>query len=176
MSTETPPTVKNRNWLWIFIGLGLLAAVLLTWLALFIQEQLLPGKQLQRDQLAAARNLWKEKGSKNYQMLYIVKRGGQAGEDNYFVEVRGGEVRIVTLNGKALPEHQWHYHSMDGLFEHIDRFLIRDAEPNAPRTYCRGYFSNQDGSLALFVRRVVGSQTREAVEIEVKEFKPMPAK
>jgi hypothetical protein len=160
---------KGRSWLWYAIGIAFVAIILLTWLALFIHQQLNPDQQLQLGQVEAARKLWEAKGSKDYQMLYTVQRGGQQSKDQFFVEIRGGKVQSVVLNGKErLPEDQFDYHSVPGLFRDIEIFLERDARPGSPSTFCRGYFDSTDGHLLLFVRRVIGSTER--VEIKVDEF------
>jgi Family of unknown function (DUF6174) len=148
------------------------AAILLTWLALYIRNELDPAKQLNLEQLRTARNLWQEKGPKDYQMLYKVRRSRDT--DTYFVEVRGGRVVSVVYNGKEhLPPDKWEYHSMVGLFTDIELFLKHDAQPNSPQTFCRGYFAKDDGRLVQFVRRVVGSEER--VDIFVETFKPIAA-
>jgi hypothetical protein len=167
----TPPRPSKRgSSVWYFVALALVAGVLLLWLALFIQVQLEPGTQLKLEQLRAARQAWQLKGPKTYEMVYSVKRGGQSNADSFFVVVRGGVVQSVIMNGKIpLEKDQFDYHSMPGLFKDIEIFLQRDAAPGSPPTFCRGWFSAEDGRLMHFVRRVVGST--EAVEIDVKEFK-----
>jgi hypothetical protein len=170
---SVPP--PNRNWLWYFIGIALVTVVLLTWLALFVYQQTLPAQQLKLEQLQAARRLWDAKGSKDYQLLYTVQRGGGQSKDQFFVTVRGGKVESTIFNGKeGLPTDQLDFHSMRGLFIDIEQFLRHDAEPNSPQTFCRGYFDSEDGHLMLFVRRVVGGSER--VEIKVEEFRPMADK
>jgi Family of unknown function (DUF6174) len=171
MSTQTP--ARHRRWLWYFVTLGLVAAVLMTWLVVYIRGQLDPAQQLNLDQLRSARKMWDAQGPKNYQMLYKVRRGNGS-EDTFFVEARGGQVVSVLLNGQQqLEPRQWQYHSMEGLLNDIERFLKDDAQPDRPRTFCRGYFDTSDGHLRLFVRRVVGGQ--EGVEIDVETFKPIAA-
>ena len=162
---------KGRSWLWYAIGIAFVAVVLLTWLALFVQQQLQPDQQLKVEQVQAARKLWEAKGSKDYRLLYTVQRGGQQSKDLFFVDVRGGKVQNVVLNGtEQLPEEQFNYHSMPGLFNDIEIFLKRDAMPDSHQTFCRGYFDRDDGHLLLFIRRV--SNSTERVEIKVEEFKP----
>jgi hypothetical protein len=168
MATETTP--KNRRWLWYFIAVGLVSVGLVTWLALYIRDQLDPAKQLNLDQLRAARQQWERKNLKDYQMLYKVRRGGDNQDDTFFVEVRGGRVVSVLLNSKHLEPRQLQNHSMDALFNDIELFLKKDAQPDSPQTFCRGYFDTDDGHLMLFVRRVVGGQER--VEIRVETLKP----
>ena len=173
---STPPShPKNRNWLWYFIGIALISIVLLTWLALFVYQQTLPAQQLKLEQLQTARRLWDAKGIKDYQLLYTVQRGGDKSKDQFFVTVRGGKVESAILNGKErLPPDQLDYHSMRGLFIDIEQFLRRDAQPDSPRTFCKGYFDSEDGHLVLFIRRVFGGSER--VEIEVEKFTPMSDK
>jgi hypothetical protein len=179
METEQLPP-RSRSWLWYFIGLSLVGVVLVGWLWLFIQQQLSPGQQLSLEQVTAARKKWDEKKIMDYQMLYTVQRGGGSAADNFFVEVKGGKVRKVTLNGRQLsgegqdnPQSQLDNHSMDRLFDFIEAFVKQDEKPDAGRTYRQGVFDSDDGHLRLFVRRVVGGPER--VEIEVKEFRPTPA-
>jgi Family of unknown function (DUF6174) len=170
MSTEWVPT-QNRNWVWTFIGIALVAVVLLTWLALFIYQQIAPDSQLKLDQLRAARERWEAKKIKDYQMVYTVLRAGDAKKDQFFVDVRGGKVHEVVMNGQErLPEEKLEYHSMAGLFNDIELFLQRDSQPGSPPTFCRGYFDSADGHLLQFIRRVVGGTER--VEIKVEEFRP----
>ena len=173
MSTEQH--VKNRNWLWYFIALTLLVFLLLGWLYLFIQEQLEPGRQLKREDLLAAQRLFEQKGPKSYQMLYTVQRGRGTDKDTYFVEVRGGKVVSAVMNGllKLEEPEQRDSRSMPGLLRDIERFLLLDAKPDAPRTFCRATFDNEDGHLIQFQRQVIGGPERVAIRVE--EFRPMPA-
>jgi hypothetical protein len=165
------PAIPRGRWVWPFIGIAFIAVILLGWLALFVQQQLEPAQQLNLDELQAARKLWDAKKPKDYQMLYTVQRGGVRGKDQYFVEVKGNHVRSVLMNGnERLPPDKLDYHSMDALFNDIERFLHRDAQPGSPKTFCRGYFDTEDGHLQKFIRRVVGGT--ESVEIKVEEFRP----
>jgi len=138
---------------------------------LWIQNQRDPSQQLQLDQLSKSRAVWLARDNKDYRMVYTVQRGGERGKDLFFVEVRAGTVQSVLLNGtQQLPENQLEYHSMEGLFNDIELFLQKDAQPGSPKTVCSGYFSNDDGHLLWFVRQVVGGAER--VEIKVEEFRP----
>jgi hypothetical protein len=173
VSTQTVPT-RSRRWLWVFIALAVVAAALLTWLAIFVRTELDPANQLNLKQLQAARSLWDSKGPKDYQMLYKVRRGGEKQQDSYFVEVRGGKVVSVVLNGEQrLEPRLLDYHSMTGLFNMIELFLKQDDGPNRPQIFCRGYFDQADGHLVQFVRRVGG--TNESVDLRVETFKPIAA-
>jgi hypothetical protein len=173
MATEQAPP-KSRSWLWYFIGLTLLAIVLIGWLWLFIQEQLAPGRQLKMEQLVAARKRWQDKKITDYQMLYTVHRGSGS-KDEFFVVVKGGKAQEVVLNhDQKLRPDQLEDHSMSGLFNDIERFVAMDEKPDAPRTFRQGIFDSDDGHLVYFRRQVLGGPER--VEIDVKEFKPTLAK
>ena len=88
------------------------------------------------------------------------------------VQVRGGTVISVLMNGRALDKDQYVYRSMDALFDDIERFLKMDAEKGKPRTYMRALFDPADGHLLHYIRRVMGS--RERVEITVQSLEPPP--
>src|SRR5437773_9184879 len=122
---ETQPPLKGRSSAWYFVALVLLATVLLGWLYLFIQEQLQPGQQLNLDQVRTASKLWQENGPKDYQLLYTVQRGGGS-KDQFFVEVRGGKVQFVVLNGRDKLEDHLENHSIPGLLRDIEIFLKQD--------------------------------------------------
>lgn len=173
MSTEIKS--RSRRWLWFFVVVGVVSAAAVTLLALYIRNQLGPANQLTLDQLRAARKVWDEKGPKDYQMLYKVRRGGDSNVDTFYVEVRGGQVISVLFNS---TEHQkpdqYLHHSMPALFNFIERFLKLDAQPNSPQSYRRGYFDSDDGHLLKFERQVIGGPER--VQIWVETFKPTAAK
>ena len=59
---------------------------------------------------------------------------------------------------------------MPALFENLDAFLDEATKPNKPRTYMRASFDPEDGHLRHFVRRVMGVQPVQCVEIEVERF------
>jgi hypothetical protein len=173
MATEQAP-LKSRSWVWYFIGLTLLAIVLIGWLWLFIQEHLAPSRQLKMEQLIAARKRWQDKNIPDYQMVYTVHRGGGS-QDEFFVVVKSGKVQEVVLNhNQKLRADQLEDHAMTGLFNDIERFLTIDEKPGAPQTFRQGIFDNDDGHLVFFRRQVLGGPER--VEIDVKEFRPTPAR
>jgi hypothetical protein len=173
MSTEIKS--RSRRWLWFFVAVGVASAAAVTWLALHIRSQVDPAKQLTLEQLRAARQLWEEKGPKDYQMLYKVRRGGDSQVDTYYVEVRGGQVVSVVYNStQHLEPSKYTYHSMSGLFNDIERFLKLDAQPNSPQTFRRGYFDSDDGHLLKFERQVIGGPER--VQIWVETFKRTAAR
>jgi hypothetical protein len=169
--TDAPPSTPGRSSLWYFIGLTLLAVVLVGWLYLFVQEHLAPTRQLKMEQLVAARQRWDASKITDYQMIYTVQRGGGTSSDEFFVVVKDGKVQDVVLNhAQHLPPDQFNNHSMRGLFNDIERFLQMDERPDASRTFRQGIFDSSDGHLVYYRRQVLDGPER--VEIDVKEFKP----
>jgi hypothetical protein len=166
----TPPTVppkatrpRSRGWLVYFVlvfGVAIAAAV-----TLGVINRL---QQLTPEELAASRALWEKRKPADYDMVYVQRINDAKTWDAYTVQVRGGKVVSVKLNHLELSERQRHYHSMDALFDHIERFLEIDYKPGAPSTYLRGSFDPENGHLREFVRRVMNSTTR--VQLRVEEF------
>jgi hypothetical protein len=156
---------RNRGWLWYFvIVLGLTVAATVV-LGVFNLRQ-----QLTQEQFEAARKLWDAKKPADYDLVYIKRLNDDAKGDRFAVAVRGGEVRSAKMNGRDLDERERRYHSMDQMFNDIERLLELDRQPKAPRTYLRGRFDPDSGRLIQFVRREMG--TRNRVELEVEKFGP----
>src|SRR5687767_5525703 len=99
---------KNRNWIWYFVVLGILT-VLAT--AVLVAYNL--GQQLKPEQLETAQRLWREKGPRNYHLVYTVKRN-DAEPDRYEVWVSDGRATRVLVNGLEDTRHD--YYGMERLF------------------------------------------------------------
>ena len=170
-STGSRPShapTKPRSWLWSFIGIAFISVILIGWLALFIIQQF--ERPLTLAHLQTARNVWQEKGSKDYEMIYVVTLPDKS-KNQFYVVVRSGKVKSTLLNGTVqVPPEQLDAHSISALFDYIEVFLKRDAQPNAPKAYSRASFSSDDGRLLWFARQVLDSPER--VDIRVQEFKP----
>jgi hypothetical protein len=154
---------RSRKWVWFFVALAALtvtAIVIETWYNL--RQQLTPA------QLEAARILWRERGPHSYEMTYTQNQVD--GSDTFAVQVRDQKVVSVTRNGQPLEERLYRYHSIEGLFDDIERFLERDTEPGHPRTFEIARFDPQDGHLLHYVRSVARAHERQ--EITVEQFHP----
>ena len=159
-------TAQNKlGWLWFFVIL-----VLLTVLATVILVRFNLWQQLQPDQLARARQLWKEKGPHSYRLVYskkITEESRESRTEDYDVEVRDGVVAQIKVNGRLEPANRHPSHTMDDLLNLVAANLERDQDKGRPRTYTRALFQGDNGGLRWYVRRVMGS--KERVEIEVMD-------
>ncbi len=157
--SSRPPQARRR-WVWFFVVLGCLALV-----AIIVPIWYNFSHQLTREQLAAARALWQQKGPRSYDMAYAKKVGKLEAIDNFQVEVRDGKVIKVERNGAPVEERLFRYSDMPALFGFVEAFLEEDARPGQPRAYEVASFDPQDGHLLHYVRSVLSKQER--VEITV---------
>src|SRR5881394_43039 len=113
---------KHRSWIWFFVVLALLGiASIGINLAYNLRQQVTP------EQVQAARQLWEQKGPRNYDLVYT-KAGSVKGV--FKVEVRNARVRKVMelaelgdANGRLLEERLYRYYGMSGLFDDLEGFL-----------------------------------------------------
>ncbi|MCI0456826.1 MAG: DUF6174 domain-containing protein [Gemmataceae bacterium] len=161
------PAKRNRGWLWYFLVVVVLAVGAAVTLVVYNL-----GQQLTPEKLEAAHQLWEQKGPKDYEFRYTVRAGGEQEVVNrYAVVVRGGKVRSVTLNEQIqLPANKLAHHSMDRLFDDIERFLILDRQEKR-RVFQVAMFDPKDGHLIRFVRRVTATSERQ--EIKVEQFRAL---
>jgi hypothetical protein len=158
---------KNLGWLWYFIivfGLSITAAVII---AVYNLRQ-----QLKPEQLATAEQLWKQRGPANYVMVYTIKTDSIAGTrtDDYVVKVRSGRAYEALVNGLPQEQDRLVYYGMTKLFEYIDTFLEKDAEPGKPKVFSRALFDPDTGALRWYVRRVMGTADRVEITVESLEI------
>jgi hypothetical protein len=163
-----PKIKKNNAWVWIFLALLAISVGV----AVFMIRYNL-GLQLKREQLVAAREMWQEKGPRDYRMIYTTQRGDDPNKDRFVVDVRAGRVQSVIMNQTIFLEpSSLPYHSMDRLFSDIARFMDED-ERAGNKVYLRATFDARTGALKEYVRRIMGG--RQRVQIEVLELQPLPA-
>src|SRR6476660_6753191 len=164
---DTPPK-KNRKWIWYFAVLTVLTIIATATLAIYnIYQQLKPEK------LDAAIALWKEKGPKDYVLIYTAKTKDHSADrdDHYVVKVKDGRAYEVLINGLAAEERQLAYYGMPRLLQYLERFMEIDAEPGRPKTFLRGDFNAKTGALVRYVRRVMGTRQRLEINVESLEAK-----
>lgn len=169
MPEPAPPEKKNYAWIYYFAFL-FIASVGVT--VFMIQFNL--SIQLKPEDLEAAHKLWEEKGPKNYDMFYSEQVNEDERKTVFAVKVRGGKVTEVLMNGKPVEptkvdgkEHDPRpYHSMDGKFRDMERFMKIDQEKDAPRVYVVADFDPSTGAVVKYIRRVMG--TRQRVELRVR--------
>ena len=157
-----PPVKKNRRWIWFFVVVFTLAILATVTLVVFnLQQQLTP------EQLAAARKLWKEKGPRNYTMTYTTRVNEDTNLSHYWVKVRGGKVVASKYNGNPESSELLHYRGMDGLFDDIERFMMKDSEKGSPKAFVLAIFDSQNaGALRKYVHRVMGGRHRVEINVD----------
>ncbi len=159
---------RPRPW-WLATGLGV--GLLGGWLV--------AGRgpaPLSADDLAAARQRWKERGPRSY--LVEIETRGPAGASQV-VEVREGEVVRMTTGGVEASREAWSYWTVEALFSFLDAELANAAE--SQRVYgappgtvvLRARFDARWGFPSAFLRHVLGR--RDSVEWRVRRFEPLPA-
>jgi hypothetical protein len=159
---------KNRNWIWLFAVLFVLAAS-----AAAINWGYNRQQQLTDEQLAAAREMWKAKGPADYDLTIRkeINAGASSGPPDtgtLTAEVRAGRVIGVTLNDHPLEQRLWQDYDVAGCFDWIERFLEIDSKPTAPRVFCRAIFDPTDGHPISYVRSVSSTHERQELRIELK--------
>jgi hypothetical protein len=166
---QSPPPRNNWGWMGYFVFI-IVASVgvagFMIWFNLSVQ--------LTPEQLEEAHKRWKEQKIRNYNMLYTKRLNDDKKTDKFEVEVRGGEVKKVHLNGKPLQTESKEddplaYHSMDRLFRDIERFMDIDQKPGAPKVYVTAIFDEKTGAIRRYIRRVMGSNQRIEMNVTLEE-------
>jgi len=153
---SSPPAQRSKKWVWFFL---LLAALAVTGVTIEIWSNL--SQQLTLEKLAAAHDVWRAKGPRDYYLDYEVKR-----EDNPDPAPHAGEKYTVRVtDGKGQPPRPGEFGSMDDLFDEIERRLRADREPGSPRAFVKATFDAGDGHIVHYVHSVM--KTRERLEVTV---------
>lgn len=154
------PRPANRNWIWYFAVVGVLAVVFVVVLARYNISQ-----QLSADKLAAAKALWDRDKPRDYDLEYT--QAGDAAETRR-VKVRGGKVVSVVRDGELLEPRFYAYSDMDAWFGFLEDYVKEDAEPGKPRVYSVATFDPEDGHIVRYVRRVMGTTQRLEVNFQLR--------
>ncbi len=170
----SPP---SRRWLWFFAVLAVLGiAAMVIPIVYNLSQQLTP------EQLAAARQRWREHAPADYHLELLVQttnREGHEETDEYVMEVRGGRIRLLgdkkykellhvdpaqaVLLGPAilaLPREDLRNYGVEALFNRMEEALRENAAGG--RNYLTAQFDPGDGHPLRYVRRIRG--TKERVE------------
>lgn len=173
---------RNKNWLWVFLTLGLLGL-----LAIGINWAWNTTQPLTPERLREARALWKEKRPPDYDLriartvMYESSDGSRGTMvDKYTVQVRGGKVVGFQINGKdpepllnrdgrrngAEEGRQKLNYDIDGWFDAIEEFIAIDRRENR-KSFLRARFSKDDGHLMLFSRQIDGRRN-PYIQVDMK--------
>ena len=159
---------RNRRWIWFFVTLSVL-----TLAAIIIQVWYNLGQQLTLQQLHDAQARWKEKGPRDYDLEYTLKKTD--GTDRYAVQVRNGKVLSVLrdasggiqeTNWQPEEERLYRYRDMPALFGFLEDFLQRDTQSGIPRTFATATFDAKDGHLIHYVRSVMSKRERQEITVQ----------
>jgi hypothetical protein len=168
-----PPAAPHRRVSRAWIGFFALLVVLgLAAVVLPILTNL--RQQLRPEQLAEARQLWKEKGPSDYDLTFTVTYDREPRPENHLVVVRGGKVALAAGEGEitwlgpalrafaglppgVLPGERF---DVPAFFDHIEELL--HAESSGKRgNFLLAVFDPKDGHPRRIVFRQGGSSTRE---------------
>jgi hypothetical protein len=169
---RTPTPKNNYAWIGFFVFI-VIASVGVTafmiWYSLSIQ--------LTPEQLESAWKLWEEKGPKSYNMVYTKQLNDDSKVIIYGVKVRNAKVIEVKQGGEFLEKPADRlddpriYHSMDALFRDAKRFQDLDAKPGAKKVYVTAIFDDKNGAMLRYVRRVMGTNERVEIRVELEAVK-----
>jgi hypothetical protein len=158
---------RNRNWLWFFAALAVLAvaAVAINW-TYNARQQLTPEK------LQAATDLWAKSGPADYDLVIekaisSTASDGSEMRDRIDVKVRDKKVTAATLNGRPLERRLWDEYDVPGWFGFVEEFLRIDTKPGARRTFRVAEFDPRTGQLLRFRRRVSGTHERQEIVLRL---------
>lgn len=155
--------MNNRNWLWFFAVL-----IVLTITAMAINYWYATTHQLTAAQLHAAQALWQEKGPADYDLKIRKELSSAAGgvpeREEIDVNVRGGKVLKVTLNGRELEERLRPKYDIPAWFDYLNEFMERDTKPGAAQVFCDATFDARDGHPIRYRRRV--NRTSERADLQ----------
>jgi hypothetical protein len=178
--TATVPHRRSRRWIGFFVVLAVLGAT-----AMIVPLVYNLSIQLRPEQLAEARQRWRENGPADYDLAYLVKseQGGvEAMDRQYFVQVRGGRVVLAVDTGEVvyldpslavvagpamlgLSSEDPGRYGVPALFDDIEEAL-HQRTAGERRDYVRADFDPNDGHPYHYVHHVRG--TKERVEWDVK--------
>src|SRR5262245_27323812 len=168
---QTVPWRRNRNWLWVFAVMAVLAA-----LAIGINWAWNSTQPLTLQRLKEAQALWGQRRPADYDLkiAFTVMSASadgsrQTGVTKYFGQVRAGQVVGFLVNGREpdalfrpdgtrnldAERRQRDYYDIAGLFDAIEELMALDAREGR-KSFLRARFDKSDGHLMLFSRQVDG--------------------
>ena len=160
---------RKTGWIWFFLFLALMGGLAIAIPLVYnVQQQLRP------EQLSAARRLWQEKAPADYDLEYQVRRQFDADSENqspdlerFRLEVRNGQIVSIKKNGEPLPLGEGKDHTIDALFDLMERNLEADNKSQGPRNFTHAQFDKSDGHPTVYVHRIMGSRQRLQIIVQL---------
>jgi len=158
----------GHGWVWFFVVLAFL-----TLAAIAVQIWYNPTVPLTASLLAEAEAKWKERGPRDYDMDYSIKK--MESTERFQVQVRNGRALGVIMNGTlALESRLYPYHTMPALYGFIEEFMKQDEQPGRPRTFTTVLFDPVDGHLIHYVRSVASKRERQEIIVRLTPAPTQP--
>jgi hypothetical protein len=162
--------MRRSSWRWVsfFLTLAVLGGAAVT-INLVYNLSL----QLRPEQVARARELWRQHAPADYELEWLVRttHGTQEQDEEYFLSVRDGRPVSLRCDGQTLtlPRQEPRVQGVPTMFDAMEEILRQDVSVGG-RNYCTAKFDPHDGHPQHFVHRVRG--TAERVEWIVRLKKP----
>jgi hypothetical protein len=151
---------------WFFVALAVLTVA-----AISVEIWYNPTMPLTGPLLAEAKAKWRQRGPRDYDMDYTIKK--LESTERFQVKVRNSEAVSVIMNGNlALESRLYPYHTMSALFGFIEEFMQQDSEPGSPRTFTNVFFDRVDGRLIHYVRSVASKRERVEITVHLTPLSP----
>jgi hypothetical protein len=148
-------------------------------------------QQLRPEQLAAARERWRQNGASDYDLAFEVRYDTDPRPEEHAVEVRGGQVVSWVVNGEKLvpaPDgtrpppgtsaggdallEVWKRPDVEGLFNMMQKWLDEDAASDSRRNFATANFDARDGHPLHYIHRVAGTRQRQEWNIKLTRVGP----
>jgi hypothetical protein len=187
--SKSPRISAKRSAFWFFLLLALAGSFAVIVPILFNLRQ-----QLQPEQLDAARQRWKERGPRDYDLLFQVKQNREPQPEEYKVIVGDGKVAMVFANQEVwlarefvtplggaigpgirayakdvVPERELSGYTVEGLFHRIEQDLRKSATSGGGN-FATASFDTRDGHPIRYIYRV--KHTSERLEWNVRLVRP----
>jgi hypothetical protein len=168
--TSSPPRRSSWRWISFFVVLAVLAVTAVTLPIIYNLSQ-----QLKPEQLAEARQRWRDHGPTDYDLTYAITYDRERLPERHIVLVRGGEVVFASCEGEVvalspalsaaagLPVgglSQSRPRDIPGIFAHIADLLQEESTADR-RNFLVAVFDRREGYPRRFIRRIRGTSTRE---------------
>jgi hypothetical protein len=183
------PRGRNRRWVWFFAVLATLGVVAVVIPIVYNLRQ-----QLRPDQLAEARERWRQNGARDYDLAFEVKYDTDPQADEHAVKVRDGKVVSWVVNGEELARtpaqsptplqrgeappggeallEVWKQPDVAGLFNMMQKWLEEDAAAGGRRNFATASFDVRDGHPTRYIHRVAGTRQRQEWNIKLTRVEP----